>query len=93
MKSATPISSSLAPIKNWKAVNTLTPQVGYPTVPSGTKSQCTFSNLYINYSRYVKVSECTGIIYNKNETKNGYISYTPNGTTLQPVTFFLTPQF
>ena len=93
MKSATPISSSLAPIKNWKAVNTLTPQVGYPTVPSGTKSQCTFSNLYINYSRYVKVSECTGIIYNKNETKNGYISYTPNGTTLQPVTFLLTPQF
>jgi len=92
MKSATKISSSLAPIQNWKAVNTLTPQVGYPTVPAGTKSQCTFSNLFINYSRYVKVSECTGIIYNKNNTKNGYISYTPNGTTLQPVKFVLTPQ-
>lgn len=93
MTSKTQISSNLAPIKNWKAVNTLTPQVGYQTVPNGTKSQCTFSNLYINFSRYAKVSECTGIIYNKGNTKNGYIDYTANGTTLQPVKFVLTPQF
>ena len=82
-------SSQLEPISKWKAVNTLSPASG--SIPSGTRSQCTFSNFSVDGGN-LPLSICDAEIYNRGNTKYGSITATYKRINLlDSVTFILKP--